>query len=1119
MPNEPDSADSPAVLAQPPSAEGKFLDQHAHTDDLATIRAYYAKYPDLAKSLDPLQAKQWGVAQPAQKTAGSPKGPGQNGIPTADQEALQQPLVDPDFVVPDIMGGPLAIGANIATQAIAGKTQQAIGDKHPILGAVAGLAAGAAAGHYMFPATAEQIAIKASMPPEEAAAGQAATSASEAVKPATASADQSAAAPSAGMTGDDIRSNVIGTAQHLQKLADEPGIHPETKEEINSLKAAVRDPETGQIYKSTQPGTGSHADAYSQAPEEVQARLDKDTSHNGDGYDLGGKYITRQEGVEHIAKTQDVAAKMAETPAPGEVQEQPQSVGAAALTDKRSMEEDLSVAHTMPDMIARAQATPLSREEFQSFEVGHDVDEGHYTLTQPINMIDALRISHYAGQQYGALMDSGKAMQQAIDAGAENPTLTKAFMNQLAHMRDDVLPRWSGMRHQIGLALRVLGKPTSDIRNSLLNIRNLLSEVDDSEPGQVFKQLQGMSAENQTAVLKKIAQPGFFQHFATLIQAQLLGPNTAVKKAGSDLLMLAYQPIERYVGAAISQTVGSGELTTAQASAWLRGVIENVSNARAIGAASERADKPLFDSQMGFGEAAHKALGSAGTSIEGTPLGYMYDFYANLIHELGGRRIIYPDQMAKYLHYSGSVSAQAMEKVEQQLGADAPAAARDELWRKLRANATPEMQQRGYDDARAGTFSRQMQQLKWVQEFRKTAIGKILLPFFGTPVNIGSKALQYTGLGPLSSEWRADFSAGGARADLATARQLLGSGLSAAIAHHYLAGSITGARPGNPELAKLWTQEGHQPYALSIGDHKMELGNLPEPLGDMFAIAVDTAQTAQQLPVDDSDPDTSEKLQRLSNIGQSLALAVGSQVHNMSFFKTISNLLSFIGDRSASPSDRMKYIQGMSSMLAPTAGRDIAHWWDPIHREVRGNLDQLMSEIPGVSKTLPSDVDLFGRDAMYPLGSAGNTLDLLSSPKLTGIEKDPVTDELLRLNRTQPINIPGAPKSIMGPATGSALRQGVPLTPEEQHEFKVLRGTLKDFDGLNLHDGLQAMFNSDNYKEKPDTIKHEMVDKFITMRHAIAIEHMTDEKIGNQGLLQRMQQRGEKRSQLLGVSP
>src|SRR6185312_7873224 len=168
-----------------------------------------------------------------------------------------------------------------------------------------------------------------------------------------------------------------------------------------------------------------------------------------------------------------------------------------------------------------------------------------------------------------------------------------------------------------------------------------------SQPGLLMKSLANLDVDGQTKLLSEINEPDFWDHLSTLWQAQKLGPNTALKKWTSDAIMSVYQPIERAVGAAYSQTLGSGEITFGQANAYLHGAVSSVPDAMRIGRASERADKALFDSQMGFGEAAHKALGSAGTKLEGTWLGHAYDLYANLIHELGGRRILYPDQTAK----------------------------------------------------------------------------------------------------------------------------------------------------------------------------------------------------------------------------------------------------------------------------------------------------------------------------------------------------------------------------------------------------------------------------------------------------------------------------------------
>lgn len=1111
--NEPASADEPAVLMTKPSAQAQFVNQHQESNAQALLRDYYQKHPEFAAA-DPIRAKRLGVEpqQPQQQQ----KTPQQS---EAEREQVEGPAPEIEPATGLIGEGAAKIGE------AAGMTPQHAATMGGVVNTAVGIL-GLLRGSpffkgYRFTETPEQLVMAAENMKNGAGEAAAAprsvtpetmyTTGTEAPgKPVGPGAEEISGLPAPEpaetvgpqMTGEEIKSDTLPTAQHFEKLQENPAVGEAAKQTAAKMEPAIKDLDTGEVYDSAK----NHGEVYDKMPDEV-----KDHELDSGGFLDKGEYVSRKEALNRIAAAQDQGA-----------QPRAESVGAAALNPQRSMEEDLSVAHTMPDLIARAHETPLTKEQFGGFKVSPDSETGHPVLTEPVNMVDALRISHYAGQRVGELQDIAKTSEAAQQAGTLTPEMTKAFTDKVAEIRDQVLPVWSGMRHQIGLALKVLGKPTSELRATLLNARDLLSDVDYSQPGQLMQKLANLDVDGQTKLLAKINQKGFWDHLSTLWQAQKLGPNTALKKWTSDALMSVYQPIERYAGAAYSQTLGSGEITFSQANAYLRGAIGSIQDAMRIGRASERADKPLFDAQMGFGEAAHRALGSAGTKLEGTWLGHAYDLYANLIHELGGRRILYPDQTAKYIHYSAQNAANAMEAAEREVGATGTAAQKQAAFEHFLANPTKEMQENAYDYARAQTFSSAMQQLKFVQEFRKTPAGKIMLPFFPTPVNILSRGVQGVGLGPLTAQWRGMYAAGGAQRDLAMARNGLGFLMAGALVHHWMAGRIVGELSPNPDIRKLQTAQGLQPYSVLLGNYGIDLGNLPEPIGDMLGLVANTADTAQQLPVDFNDPNNSILHQRLDNIGNALTMALVGQLHNASFFRMLSDVVHFIGDDKSPPADRIKYLRGIAGGISPTVLTDLAHWWDPIHREIRSNLDQLRSEVPGVSSgipalgipALPPDVDLFGRDAIYPLGSAGLTLDLLSSPKITGVEHDRVTDELLRLQPT----IPPVPKSIMGPQRGpmspDSPKYGTPLTPEEQHQFKVLRGTLTDADGNNLHDALGEMMMGKAYKDANDNVRHAMVDEVLTQYQGMAKEHMIE---GSPGLQQRIQQRQEQRAVMMGA--
>ena len=1056
------SGDEPAVLMQPPpSAQAKFVSQHEAANNEALLRDYYQKHPEFAAA-DPIRAKRLGItpppaAPPEEGTNPSQLAPGQKPEPKAQREQEQTQIE--------------GRGGSEAEPAMVDPAQALVNAPEGALGIAGNIASQIGAGY------AQKAAGKVTANPVIQTA--------------------------AGVVGGIVAGGVTGyrfpeTPEQLA-LAEEnarmgaaphnmgPTAMGETPRSVTPETMYTTGTEVP--GKNVTPGMEETPTKRLPAPEEA-------TAGAGEGAPVAGKG----------------GKPAAQEAAPASAEAQPESVGAAALDPQREMEADLSVNHTIPDLIARAQETPLSKDEFYGFQVNKDEGDGHYVLTQPINTVDALRISHYTGQEVGNLQQAAKLAA----ASPDDELLGKAFMDKAAEVRDEILPRWLGMRHQIGMALRVLGKPTSNMRNTILNTNDILSEVDFSQPGQLMHALANLNPEQQTKLLRQAGQAGFWQHLTTLMRAAKLSPGTAVKKTASDLMMLAYTPLERGVATAINQIPGAGDqsMSVNQWLAMMHGYAQAIPRSRALAAASERADTPLFDQQMAFGQAAHKALGSAGTVLEGTPLGHAYDFIANLVHEQGGRRIIYPDQFAKNMHYEASRYAQAMEAAEAEGGAQGYSRA---AYEHFLENPTPEMQERAYDDARARTFSNSLQSLQPLgRVLSTTPAGKATFPFVTTPINLMSFGLQNTPLAPLSRAWQRMYMAGGAQRSIALARMTIGTGLAWGIAHLWMQGKVHGDLSDNPEVRKLQINEGHQPNSITLGDRSMEMGNLPEPWGQVLSHITNTVALATHMPVDFDDPDHTVRMQQAQNIGSALVLSLAHMVHETSYFRTASDLMNIIGTDKASAEDRFNALTKLGAdIVTPAAIEDIAHWWDPVKREVHGMIDQLKNNIPGWSATLPPQLDMFGRPVTYSRGSSFLNMGLSATAKMTSVDNDPVSDELIRLQHP----MPPVPKALGGPARGGMSQDnpkfGVPLSPTERAAFTKLRGQmLTNEDGQNLHAALAYRMDQPDWKQANDIERRQILDQIYTQYQGMAKEWMMEHA---PGLRQRLEHRQQQRAQMMGV--
>jgi hypothetical protein len=139
---------------------------------------------------------------------------------------------------------------------------------------------------------------------------------------------------------------------------------------------------------------------------------------------------------------------------------------------------------------------------------------------------------------------------------------------------------------------------------------------------------------------------------------------------------------------------------------------------------------------------------------------------------------------------------------------------------ELSANPPDDMLAQSMDNARYLTFQRKLGPAAGAVAglTQKWPALKLFLPFVRTPTNLLKFALERSPAAPILREWRKDFTAGGARRDLAVARAMLGTGVGMAIYEAALAGKITGSAPTDPAKSKLQYADGWEPYSIRLGD-------------------------------------------------------------------------------------------------------------------------------------------------------------------------------------------------------------------------------------------------------------------------------------------------------------
>jgi hypothetical protein len=198
--------------------------------------------------------------------------------------------------------------------------------------------------------------------------------------------------------------------------------------------------------------------------------------------------------------------------------------------------------------------------------------------------------------------------------------------------------------------------------------------------------------------------------------------------------------------------------------------------------------------------------------------------YANFVTLLGGRPIMAIDEVFKLMGYRAELYAQAYRSQAQTTRSALDSGKSADEAEMLGLNRMAEILSdppKNIDDAATDfshmiTFSRKLTGA--AADIQKLAqdhlLGRITMPFVKTPVWVGSESMQHSMIAPLSSQWRADFAAGGAKRELAVAKWGMGTMLMLGVGSYVADGRMTGGGPGDSNLRKIYMDSGWRPYSF-----------------------------------------------------------------------------------------------------------------------------------------------------------------------------------------------------------------------------------------------------------------------------------------------------------------
>lgn len=627
-------------------------------------------------------------------------------------------------------------------------------------------------------------------------------------------------------------------------------------------------------------------------------------------------------------------------------------------------------------------------------------------------------------------VSSSEKLTEVAKLADKNPSESNLFMfRKMLSIHHAVQKEVIAARTETARALNAWRIPAGSTVDLSRQIDDM---VNDAGGADVARELAGrVAALSESGMVKElnefVNQGVFARTRGAIAQAWINGllsnPTTHVVNAMSNWSVIFQQMYERKAASYISDILGnSNGVAAKEATAQLFGMVEGIKDALRVSAKGRAAAKTATNSlirgdvtgakgilaenadefggvyrsgatgKTGFGlnkvELPRQGALSAETwnIASDTWLGRSLDFI-DAATRTPGHLLGVSDEFFKSIGYRMELHAQAVRKATSELNAGALTP--DELKARIAdivANPPPNIKLEAIDAATYQTFTKNTDWLpKQIADKigKIPVLGKILLPFKRTPINILSYAFERTPFAPVVKEWRADITAGGARRDLALARMSTGTAVLLAAVDISMSGTITGQGPTQAGERANFMRQGKQPYSVKVGDKWYSYSRL-DPLGMTLGLAADMHEIA--LNSQELDEETEKAF-------QAAMLAVAKNVTSKTYLQGIASFFDAVSDP-----DRYgeSYFKKLAGSVVPAGIAAATRIEDPYMRAAQSSVDAIKARLPMWSNDLAPYRDLWGRTISYQSGF-GAAYDAVSPIYVKAENPEPIDAELDRL--------------------------------------------------------------------------------------------------------------------------
>lgn len=360
------------------------------------------------------------------------------------------------------------------------------------------------------------------------------------------------------------------------------------------------------------------------------------------------------------------------------------------------------------------------------------------------------------------------------------------------------------------------------------------------------------------------------------------------------------------------------------------------------------------------------------------------------------------------------------------------------LSEKAAAEAFASIEQAGAEAVFAQRLGPKMEML---QRATQGSLLSFVIPFVRTPANLVSWAVQHVpGLNLASGRWRADFMAGGEARAKATARVIIGTGISLTAYELAKDGLITGGGLFDKEEGGTKRAAGWQPYSLKIGDKYYSFQRI-EPVAKVVGLAADLIEL-QEATKDEQDK---------AKLAAMLVLMFGNATVSTTYLSGVSNAIQAVTDPARFGEN---FLEQYATSVVPKIVGQTTMMADPHKREVTGMLDAIQSQLPYFREKLMPKRDVWGEPAKNERWFS--VLPIATSEA----SKDKVRTEAMRLE----LAIQDVPKFMQERGPFNPKDKRVELTDEQRDVWRQVSGS-------RAMEILSPIVNAQDWERIPDFAK------------------------------------------------